>query len=73
MLILAELNFKTIVTENSQAIPDWKKANMDRIKESFIVNWEQKFEGKATHLCWNECKTFLHESAQKNVPMQKKR
>ena len=34
ILVLAELNFKTCVAENLQEIPDWKKANMDRIKDS---------------------------------------
>ena len=70
VLILAELNF---LQKTLRQYPTGKKANMDRIKESLNVNWEQKFEGKDTQLCWNEFKTFLHDSAQKNVPMKKRR
>ena len=48
VLVLAELNFRTCAAENFQEIPDWKKANMDRIKYSLNIDWKQKLEGK-TH------------------------
>ena len=38
VLILSNLNLKTVVTENSSEIPDWKKANMDEIKECLTVD-----------------------------------
>ena len=40
------LFFKTCVAENLQEIPDWKKANMDRVKDSLNIDWKQKMEGK---------------------------
>ena len=48
VLVLAELNFKTCVAENFQEIPDWNKANMDRIKNSLNTDWKQKLDGKGT-------------------------
>ena len=60
VLVLAELNFKICVAENLQEIPDWKKANMDRIKDSLNIDWKQKLEGKDTFSCWNEFKTLFN-------------
>ena len=73
VLFLAELNFKTSITDNFQDVPDWKRANMDNIKDSLNIDWKQKFEGKDTYNCWNEFKTLLHNSINNNVPMKKKR
>lgn len=73
VLILFNLNLKTVVTENSQEIPDWEKANMDEIKEYLNVDWERQFEDKNTYLCWNEFKTLLHDCVKNNVPMKKRR
>ena len=73
VLVLAELNFKTCVAENLQEIPDWKKANMDRIKDSLNIDWKQKLEGKDTFSSWNELKSLLNNSINNNVPMKKRR
>ena len=73
VLVLAELNFKTCIAENLQEIPDWKKANMDRIKDSLNIDWKQKLEGKDTFSSWNEFKTLLNNSININVPMKKRR
>ena len=73
VLVLAELNFKTCVAEKLQEIPDWKKANMDRIKDSLNIDWKQKLEGKDTYSSWNEFKSLLNNSINNNVPMKKKR
>ena len=71
--VLAELNFKTCVAEKLQEIPDMKKANMDRIKDSLNIDWKKKLEGKDTFSSWNEFKTLLNNSINNNVPMKKRR
>ena len=48
VLVLAELNFKTCVAKNLQEIPDWKKANMDRIKDSLNIDGSRNWKGR-TH------------------------
>ena len=53
--------------------PDWKKANMDRIKDSLNIDWKQKLEGKDTYSSWNEFKSLLNNSIINNVPMKKRR
>ena len=73
VLVLAELNFKTCVAENLQEIPDWKKANMDRIKDSLNIDLKQKLEGKDTFSSWNGFKSLLNNSINNNVPMKKRR
>ena len=45
VLILAELNHKTYmyVSDNSQEIPDWTQADMDKIKDSLHIDWKDTF------------------------------
>ena len=46
---------------------------MDRIKDSFNIDWKQKLEGKDTYSSWNEFKSLLNNSINNNVPMKKRR
>ena len=48
ILLLAKVKIKNEDVENSQQIPDWKKANMDGIKESLNRDWSTEFSGKDT-------------------------
>ena len=59
--------------ENFKEIPDWKKANMDKIKYSLNIDWKQKLEGKDTFSSGSEFKTLRNNTINNNVPLKKRR
>ena len=54
-------------------MPDWKKANMDRNKDSLNIDWKKKLEGNDSFSSWNEFKTLLNNSINNNVHRKKRR
>lgn len=71
--LLTELNLTSDIVENSEEIPDWKRANREGLREYLDIDWKSKFERKDTHQCWEEFKTLLQDSIVHNVPMKKRR
>ena len=70
---MTKLKITNNVVDNSQQVPDWKRANMEGIKEYLNVDWKTNFEGKDTFQCWDTFKQTLHSAINDNVPMKKRR
>ena len=56
-----------------EEVPDWRKADMDKLREFLAeVNWEEELSGNTIH-CWDKFKEKLQMAQDAAVPKKKRR
>ena len=73
-MILTELNCSPMKKENTQEIPNWSKANKNKISEMLLsYNWNQDMQTLNTEESWNLFKQRMDNVVKECVPSTKRR
>ena len=60
--------------DSMEMVPDWTKANLEGIKQSFEnVDWEAEFQGMSGSAAWDHLKEFIDKETERNVPKKMRR
>ena len=73
VIIWSELNIANSIVENHQQVPDWKRADIEGIKSSLDINWQQELENKDTFECWDTFTSVVYNAISNNVPLKERR
>ena len=60
--------------DSMEMVPDWKKADLDGIKQSFEnIDWEAEFQGMSGSAAWDHLKELIDRETERNVPKKRRR
>ena len=72
-MVMASIAGKVSSNTTFELVPDWRKANLDALRELTDINWEERLAEKNTLETWDSIKAHIHEVEGKCVPRKRRR
>ena len=73
-MLLFTIDGATKRTSSSEQIPDWKKADIEGLKQELSeIDWEEKFAEHGCEAAWTSFKSVLDDLQSKHVPLKLRR